>query len=176
MYTEISSFHFQIIALQNLHFEFVPSMSQFWPVLRRMTHIYIYASEPEVKTGLRKLRTIESCLRTMESCISDVKVWVVQWHTFQLNDDKTEIRLSESAPRIDFLLHYVWVRMTSHFPMQLLTLASFLSASLHWRNRLNKLCQLAYLEIRRIASIRQYLSSEATKTRFLSCSLQAWLL
>ena len=29
---------------------------------------------------------------------------------------------------------------------------------------MNKLCQLAYLEIRRICSIRQYLSVEATKT------------
>ena len=34
---------------------------------------------------------------------------------------------------------------------------------------MNKLCQLAYLEIRRIGSVRQYLSVEATKT--LVCSL-----
>ena len=33
------------------------------------------------------------------------------------------------------LLHYVWVTVTSHFPMQLVTLVSFLTASLHWRNR-----------------------------------------
>ena len=45
---------------------------------------------------------------------------------------------------------------------------------------MNKLYQLAYLEIRRIGLIRRYLFFffffffEASKTRFLSCSLQAW--
>ena len=38
--------------------------------------------------------------RTIEACISDVKVWVVQ-DKLQLNDDKTEILLFESAPEID---------------------------------------------------------------------------
>ena len=32
------------------------------------------------------------------------------------------------------------------------------------KKQLNKLCQLAYLEIRRIGSIRQYLSFQVTKT------------
>ena len=54
------------------------------------------------------------------------------------------------------------------------------------KEQVNKLCQLAYLEIRRIGSIRHYLSFEATQTlvsshvlsrldycRFFSCSLQA---
>ena len=34
-----------------------------------------------------------------------------------------------------FLLQYAWVTVTSHFPMQLVTLVSFLTAGLHWRNR-----------------------------------------
>ena len=35
-----------------------------------------------------------------------------------------------------FLLYNVWVRATSHFPLQPVTLVSFLTAtSLHWRNR-----------------------------------------
>ena len=38
----MSSFHFQIIALKNSHFEFLPSVSQFWPVFRRMTHICVF--------------------------------------------------------------------------------------------------------------------------------------
>ena len=39
----MSSFHFQIIALKNSLSEFVPCMSQFWPVFRSMTHIFIYS-------------------------------------------------------------------------------------------------------------------------------------
>ena len=38
----MSSFHFQIIALKNSHFEFSPSISQFWPVFRRATHIHMH--------------------------------------------------------------------------------------------------------------------------------------
>ena len=37
---------------------------------------------------------------TIESCISDVTVWVAQ-NKLQLNDDKTEILLTGSAPGID---------------------------------------------------------------------------
>ena len=53
----------------------------------------------------------------------------------QLNDDKTEIPLKALLLEWIFLLHYVCVRVTSHFPTQLITFVSFLRASLHWRNR-----------------------------------------
>ena len=59
-----------------------------------------------------------------------------------------------------FLLHYVWVRVTSHFPLQL----GAKDSQLALKEQVNKLCQLAYLKIRRISSIRQYHSFEATKT------------
>ena len=65
--------------------------------------------------------------RTIESCVSDVKVRVVQ-NKLPLNDDKTEILL---LLEFIILLHCVWVRVTSLFFMQLVTLVSFLSASLH---------------------------------------------
>ena len=62
-----------------------------------------------------------------------------------------------------FLLLYVLVRVTFRFPVQLVISVSFLTVSSYWRNRLTNF-QLANLEIRRIGSIRQYLSVEATKT------------
>ena len=39
------------------------------------------------------------------------------------------------------------------------------------KEQVNTLCQLAHLEIRRIGSIRQYLSVEATKTLVFSLGL-----
>ena len=47
--------------------------------------------------------------------------------------------------------------------MQLVILVSF-DSELALKEQVNKLCQLAYMEIRRIGSIRQDLSVEATKT------------
>ena len=71
---------------------------------------------------------------TIKSCISDVKVWVAE-NKLQLNDNKTEILLIGSPPEIDLLFQYQWITVTSHFQMQLITLVSFLTASLHERNR-----------------------------------------
>ena len=49
------------------------------------------------------------------------------------------------------------------------------TASLHWRNKwTDSQCQLAYLEIRRIGSVQQYLSFKATKT-LVSCLLLSLL-
>ena len=39
------------------------------------------------------------------------------------------------------------------------------------KQQVNKLCQLAYLEIKRISSVRQYLSVEATRTLVFSLVL-----
>ena len=39
------------------------------------------------------------------------------------------------------------------------------------KEQVNKLCQLAYLEIKRISSVRQYLSVEATRTLVFSLVL-----
>ena len=72
--------------------------------------------------------------QTIKSCISDVKVWVAE-NKLQLNDNKTEILLIGSPPEIDLLFQYQWITVTSHFQMQLITLVSFLTASLHERNR-----------------------------------------
>ena len=54
--------------------------------------------------------------------------------------------------------------MTSPFPVQLVISVSFFDSELALEEQMNKLCQLAYLEIRQIGSTRQYLSVEATRT------------
>ena len=47
-----------------------------------------------------RIRFAFTLARTIESCISDVKVRVVR-NKLQLNEDKTEILLTGSAPGID---------------------------------------------------------------------------
>ena len=101
--------------------------------------------------------------RTIEACISDVKVWVVQ-NKLQLNDDKTEILLIGSAPGIDLPSSVRVGRSDISFSSAARNLGVIFDSELALKEQVNKLCQLAYLEIRRIGSIRQYLSVEATKT------------
>ena len=68
-----------------------------------------------------------------------------------------------------FLLHCVWVRVTSHFPVQLVTLLLFMTASSHSRNRWTNSVNL--LTWRSDGSIQSnsifFFLSEATKTLLL---------
>ena len=66
--------------------------------------------------------------------------------------------------------------------MQLVTLVSFFDSQLAFQEQVNKLCQFTHLVIRWIGSVRQYNSSEATKTlvspfvlsRLDDCNVLLW--
>ena len=92
-----------------------------------------------------------------------MKVWVVQ-NKLQLNDDNTEILLIGSAPGIDLPSSVGVGQSDISFSSAARNLGVIFDSELALKEQVNKLCQLAYLEIRRIGSVRQYLSVEATKT------------
>ena len=77
----------------------------------------------------------------------------------------TKQRFFSSARLLEliFLLLYVWVRVIS-FSSAARNLCVIFDSELALKEQVNKLGQLAYPEIRRICSILQYLSVEATKT------------
>ena len=108
--------------------------------------------------------------RTIEACISDVKVWVVQ-NKLQSDDDKTEILLIGSAPRTDLPSSVRVGQSEISFSGVACNLGVIFDSELSLKEQMNELYQLAYLEIRRIGSIRQYLSVEATKTLVFSLVL-----
>ena len=100
---------------------------------------------------------------TIKACILDVKVWVVQ-NKLQLNDDKTEILLIGSAPEIDLPSSVHMGQSDIPISNAACTLSVIFDRELALKEHVNKLCQLAYLEIKQIGSIRQNLSVEATRT------------
>ena len=100
---------------------------------------------------------------TIKSCISDVKVWVVQ-NKLQLNDNKTEVLLIGSAPGIDLPSSVCVGHSDIPFSNEARNLGVIFDSQLALKEQMNKLCQLAYLEIRRIGSIRQYLCFETSNT------------
>ena len=68
--------------------------------------------------------------QTIESCVSDVKVWAVQ-NKLQSNDDKTEICLIGSAPRIDLPSSLCVGHSDIPFSSAACNLGVILTASLH---------------------------------------------
>ena len=102
----------------------------------------------------------------MQDCISDVKSWMT-YNKLKLNDDKTEAmiisapRLSSSATLPDSLT----VGNTQvPFSQSVKNLGVTLDAHLTMTVQIANLIKAANFELRRINSIRHYLSLEATKT------------
>ena len=91
----------------------------------------------------------------MQICISDVKTWMTQ-SELKLNGDKTETLLMKSD--------------RTHFPgdIPFTTCArnfGFMSSDHMTLNKhISAVCRSAYVKIRRISSIHQYLTVEAAKS------------
>ena len=84
----------------------------------------------------------------------------------KLNDDKTEaIRFAPSSAKSFPLPPTIALGNTSiSFANCVRDLGFFFDQDLSMKQHIIKTCQAAYIEIRRISSIHQYLTTEATKT------------
>ena len=103
--------------------------------------------------------------RTRE-CILDLKVWMTQ-NKLQLNDEKTELLLA--CPK-KFLNHpslptFLEIGNTSvPFSSSVRSLGVNLDPTLSFQQHISNVCRSAYLELRKISSVRHFLSAEATTT------------
>ena len=103
-------------------------------------------------------------LFTLQSCTSDVDTWM-STNKLKLNCDKTEAILfskhhhSTSLPTSITLGH-----STIDFSDTVRDLGVYLDSDLSMKQQITKLCQAAYIELKRISSIRPFLTEEATKT------------
>ena len=93
----------------------------------------------------------------MQSCISDVKAWATV-NMLTLNDNQTELMLVTSLS-ITYLLQslLVMLKFLSNC-VRILGLTCYLTMNAHVSN----VAQTCYFELRRLASIRRFLTSTAT--------------
>ena len=110
---------------------------------------------------------LPSTIETVQDCTAAIKQWMTE-NKLKLNDDKTEALLVKSSrcTALDPSLTSVKIGNADiPFVPCVRNLGFIVTAhelSLH--NHVSNVCRSANLEIRRISSIRQYLSVEATKT------------
>ena len=109
---------------------------------------------------------VSELLHSMQSCISDVKVWATAI-MFNLNDNKTELMLATSKRTKH--LHNLPTSITignAEIPFKqsvknfCLTLDYHLTMNAHDSN----IARTCYFELRRLASIRRFLTSTVTAT------------
>ena len=116
---------------------------------------------------------ISELLHSMQSCMSDVKAWATV-NMLKLNDSKTELMLFTS--KISKHLHNLPTSITisnAQIPFKQsvknygFTLDCHLSMNAHVSNIVRK----CYFELRRLTSIRRFLTSTATTTLLSSFAL-----
>ena len=116
------------------------------------------------------LPTISNQLR---SCISEIKDWMTD-NQLKLNDDKTEALLFSPLKKAQSSTFPTSISVGDHdvsFSDSARNLGFFLDSDLSMKAHVKHVCKIAHLELRRINSIRRYLTQEATKTLVTSCIL-----
>jgi len=129
-----------------------------------------YADDTQIQLS-GSVSEIPNLLSRLVNCISDLKSWMTA-NKLKLNDEKTEVMLVippklSQHPSLPKTMSINSTDIT--FSTSVRDLGVILDHSLSFQQQISQICQSAYLEIRRISSIRHYLSIDATRT--LVCSL-----
>ena len=109
---------------------------------------------------------IDSLITRTQGCIAELKDWMTV-NKLQLNDEKTELIFVSSqrfvghpSIPISISVNNTLVSVSS----SVRSLGVFLDQSLSFEKQISNICKTAYLELRRINSIRHLLTPDATKT------------
>jgi hypothetical protein len=119
------------------------------------TQLYKYCSPSE----------IQSAVRSLQDCISAIREWM-GCNKLKLNDDKKEALLLRPLRFFHFhdMPHSICVGNTEvEFSTSARDLGYTISDTMSLDTHVTNVCRAAYLAIRQIASIRQFLTADAAK-------------
>ena len=109
---------------------------------------------------------ISEVLHSMQLCISDVKAWATA-NMLKLNDSKTELMLvtSKRSKHLNNLPTSITIGNAQiPFKQSVKNLGFTLDCHLTMKVHVSNIAQTCYFELRRLASIRRFLTSTATAT------------
>jgi hypothetical protein len=98
----------------------------------------------------------------LEACIDDVRVWM-KANKLKLNDDKTEAMLVGTKLKTASVTdkHITVGEHAVNFSEAAKNLGVYLDQTMSMKKQVSNLCRCAYLEIRRIGTIRPFLTDKA---------------
>jgi hypothetical protein len=112
---------------------------------------------------------IDSLISRTQGCVTDLRDWMTT-NKLQLNDDKTELMFVTKQPNHPSLPSTVTINdCTVSVSTSVRSLGVILDQSLSFEKQVSNICKIAYLELRRISSVRHLLSTDATKTHLCLC-------
>ena len=106
---------------------------------------------------------ISELLHSMQSCISDVKAWATA-NMLKLNDNKTELMLVTSKRTKHLPTSITIGNAQISFKKSVKNLGITLDCHLTMNAHVSNIARTCYFELRRLASIRRFLTSTATDT------------
>ena len=121
-----------------------------------------HADDTELSKGASpdQFDSVQSCIQT---CIGDVLIWTNS-NKFNSNTDKTEVMPVGSASHVALVENECPSIGGNSVPfkMSVKYLGVHLEQKLSMRQHIDSVCRASFLELRRAASIRPYLSRSAT--------------
>ena len=130
-----------------------------------------FADDLQLQMSAPPDRTSE-LLHSIQSCISDVKAWATV-NRLKLNDNKTELMLvtSKRTKHLHSLPTSIAIGNSQiSFKQSVKNLGFALDCHLTMNAHVSNIARTCYFELRRLASIRRFLTSTATTT-FVSASI-----
>ena len=118
---------------------------------------------------------MQSLTHDLQSCTDDIKAWMCN-NQLKLNEDKTEaiLFLTPSLSSCHCLPSSVMVgthEILFSDKARNLTVGFILDSNLTMKQHVTKICQTACYELKRISSIRRYLTEDAAKQLVTSCAV-----
>ena len=104
---------------------------------------------------------------SLQTYISNSKDWMTD-NKLQLNEEKTEVLLFNSAKLKNSPSPLFICQTTVSFSYSARNLGFYLDKDLSVNEYINFICKMSFLELRRIGTIRHYLTVGATKTLVVS--------
>jgi len=105
----------------------------------------------------------DELLQTVSDCVTDVQNWMTE-NKLKLNSDKTEAILIGTKAKLSTVTSTSLELNNSSIPLSpvVKNLGVMLDTSLSMKQHISSICRTCYFQLRRISSIRSYLTTEAT--------------
>ena len=120
---------------------------------------------------------VQSLSHALQSCTDDIKAWMCN-NQLKLNEDKTEAILFSTPSLSSCHCLPSSVTVGTHEVLfsdkvrnKVRNLGFILDSNLTMKQRVIRICQTAYYELKRISSVRRYLTEDAAKQLVISCVL-----
>ena len=133
-------------------------------IKRHSLSVHLFADDIQIETSILP-QHVHSTISSVEICIFNVKYWMIE-NKLQLNDEKTEcllIRPNKCTQNLNCTSLSFGHNVIS-FSTTAKNLGFHFTEDMRIDAHVENICRKAYIDIRRISSIRHLLSIDASKT------------